>query len=216
MKRWLLRLASALALAPGAGTAIGAPMGFKDSWMGMSDLSPSWREAWVNYALTPRDALGAGGLAMRSDDKARTRRLAELNYTRLLQRWNLQDAQANLWFFAGIGGIEGNDFSGTRLALAPGMQADYETTRLYFSTTARLYRAERLNHDFASVRAGFSFYEVDYDEVQPWFILEARRMRGLSDGVEWTPMLRLVHKRFFVELGANQNRQARFNLMYIF
>lgn len=184
--------------------------------MGMSDLSPSWREAWVNDALTPRDALGAGALAMRSDDKAGTRRLAELNYARrLLQRWNLQGAQANLWFFAGIGGIEGNDFSGTRLALAPGMQADYETTRVYFSTTARLYRAERLNHDFASVRAGFSFYEVDYDEVQPWFILEARRMRGLSDGVEWTPMLRLVHKRFFVELGANQDRQARSNLMHL-
>lgn len=100
--------------------------------------------------------------------------------------------------------------------LAPGVQADYETTRIYLAATARLYRAEHLNHDFASVRAGFSFYETDYDEVQPWIILEARRMRGLSDEVEWTPMLRLIHKRFFVELGANQHRQARFNLMYIF
>jgi hypothetical protein len=210
------RLVSALVLSLSWGSAAAAPMGFKDSWMGMSDLSPSWREAWVNYALTPRDAVGAGGLSMRSDDKTRSRKLAELNYTRLLHRRNLEDAQANLWFFAGVGGIEGNDFSGTRLALAPGMQADYETTRVYLAATARLYRAEHLNHDFASVRAGFSFYEVDYDEVQPWFVLDARRMRALSDEVEWTPMLRLIHKRFFVELGANQNRQARFNLMYIF
>lgn len=210
------RLVSALALCLGWGFAAAAPMGFKDSWMGMSDLSPSWREAWVNYAVTLRDAIGAGGLYMRSDDKTRSRTLVEVNYTRLLQRWNLEDAQANLWFFAGVGGIEGSDFSGARLALAPGMQADYETTRVYLAATALLYRAEHLNHDFASLRAGFSFYEVDYDDVQPWFILEARRMRGLSDEVEWTPMLRLIHKRFFIELGANQNRQARFNLMYIF
>lgn len=215
MKKWLLPLIL-LAVPMSWGSAAAAPMGFKDSWMGMSDLSPSWREAWVNYALTPRDAIGAGGLYMRSDDKTRRRTLAEVNYTRLLQRWNLEDAQANLWFFAGVGGIEGNDFSGTRLALAPAMQADYETTRVYLAATARLYRAEHLDHDFASVRAGFSFYEVDYDELQPWLVLEARRMRGLSDEVEWTPMLRLIHKRFFVELGANQNRQARFNLMYIF
>src|SRR5689334_17754283 len=135
---------------------------------------------------------------MRSDDGGTTRRLAELNYTRLLQRWNLPHAQANVWFFAGAGAITGNDFDGSRLALAPGLQVDYETTRVYVAATARLYRAPKLNHDFASLRAGFSFYEVDYDEVQPWFIVEARRMRGLSDKAEITPMLRLVHKRFFV------------------
>ena len=101
-------------------------------------------------------------------------------------------------------------------ALAPGVQADYETTRVYLAATARLYRAEHLNHDFASVRAGFSFYEVDYDEVQPWFVLEARRMRGLSDKTEVTPMLRFIHNRFFVDLGVNTSRQARANLMYIF
>jgi hypothetical protein len=57
---------------------------------------------------------------------------------------------------------------------------------------------------------------VDYDEVQPWLIVEARRMRGLSDGTEITPMLRLIHKRYFVEFGVNNMRQGRFNFMYIF
>lgn len=110
----------------------------------------------------------------------------------------------------------GNDFDGTRLALAPGLQLDYETTRIYLAATARLYRAKDLNHDYGSVRAGFSFYEVDYDEVQPWFVVEARRMRGLSDKLEVTPMLRLIHNRFFVEAGVNNSRQVRANLMYTF
>lgn len=41
-------------------------------------------------------------------------------------------------------------------------------------------------------------------------------MRGLSERVELTPMLRLIHNRYFVEFGVNTERQARFNLMFIF
>ena len=83
-------------------------------------------------------------------------------------------------------------------------------------TKARALRANGLNHDFGSVRVGFSFYEVDYDQTQPWLVLEARRVRGLSDKTEITPMLRLIHNRYFVELGVNNSRQARANFMYVF
>jgi hypothetical protein len=212
----LLLWAAASACVLSAGVANAAPMGFKGSVMAMGDFGPNWRESWANVALTARDAIGAGALSMRSDDETRTRTLAELTYTRLMQRWNLADAQANVWLFAGVGTVRGNDFPGSRLTWAPGVQVDYETTRVYLAATARLYRATDLNHDFASVRAGFSFYEVDYDEIQPWLVLEARRMRGLSDKTEITPMLRLIHNRYFVELGVNNAGQARANLMYIF
>ena len=40
-----------------AHAASAGPMGFKDSWMGMGDFNPNWREGWMNYALTPRDAV---------------------------------------------------------------------------------------------------------------------------------------------------------------
>ena len=191
-------------------------MGFKGSWMAMADLAPNWREGWANYALTPVDAIGGALLHMRSDDGEHDRTLAELNYTRLLKRWNFPHAQANVWLFAGVGALRGSDLGETRAAVAPGLQVDYETARIYGSATVRLYRAKGVNHDFASVRAGFSFYEVDYDEVQPWLVIEARRMHDLSDKTEITPMLRLVHNRYFVELGINNSRQARANLMYIF
>lgn len=207
-------LAAAAFCAPSFAHA--GPMGFKDSVMGMGDFGPNWQEAFANYALTPRDAIGAGVLRMRSDDGQRTRELVDINYTRLLKRWNLPEAQANVWLQAGLGMVKGNDFSGTRTLVSPGIQVDYETTRLYVSANARLYRAKGIRHDYASVRAGFSFYEVDYDEVQPWLIVEARRMRGLSDKTEITPMLRLIHKRYFVEVGVNNAKQARFNFMYIF
>ena len=52
--------------------------------------------------------------------------------------------------------------------------------------------------------------------MQPWLILEARRMRGLSGKTEITPMLRFIDKRYFVEVGVNNMKQGRFNFMYIF
>lgn len=197
-----------------------APMGFKGSWMTMGDLGPNWREVYANYAVTVRDAFGMANTYMRSDDKKITLDLTDLTYTRLLHRWNLRDAQANFWFVTGLGearlhdAVTGN--AATRAMLSPGVQFDYETTRVYFATMGRLYRGHGINHDFASVRAGFSFYETDYDETQPWFIVEARRMRDLSDKTEITPMLRLVNKSYFIEAGVNNSNQARFNFMYIF
>lgn len=213
---WLRRCALLAAAAFAAMPARAGPMGFKDSSMAMGDLGPNWREVLVNHALTPRDAFGAGLLWMRADDKSRSRSLAEATYTRLVARWNLPQAQANVWFVGGLGGVRGSDFAGTRLMATPGVQIDYETTRLYLSANARLFRAEGLNHDYGSLRAGFSFYEVDYDQVQPWFVIEARRMRGLSGQTEITPMLRLIERRYFVELGINQAAEARANFMFIF
>jgi hypothetical protein len=208
----LIGLLAASVIAP----ALCAPMGFKDSWMAMGDFGPNWSEAFANYALTPRDAIGVSLTRMRSDDKARTRELYEATYTRLIQRWNMPEAQANIWFIGGLGSTRGNDFSSTKTMLSPGVQLDYETTRFYVSALGRLYRAGQLNHDYAAARIGFSFYEVDYEETQPWLVLEVRRMRGLSDKAEFTPMLRIINRSYFVELGINNSSQIRANFMYIF
>jgi hypothetical protein len=197
-----------------------SPMGFKDSWMSMGDLGTNWREVYANYAVTVRDAFGMANTYMRSDDRQRSLDLTDITYTRLLHRWNLRDAQANFWLVTGLGAARLHDSatgdSDTRAMASPGIQFDYETTRVYFATMGRLYRGHGINHDFGSVRTGFSFYETDYDETQPWFIVEARRMRGLSDKTEITPMIRLVNKSYFIEAGVNNSRQARLNFMYIF
>jgi hypothetical protein len=208
-----LQWASAALLAA-ALPAAAAPMGFQGSTMAMGDFGPNWREQYINYALTPRDAIGISATWMRSDDHTLTRQVDELTYTRLLKRWNMKDAQANVWFLGGVGQLHGD---GQHRAMAtPGVQIDYETTRVYLGATGRLYRAEGVNNDFASARAGFSFYEAEYEQTQPWLIVEARRMRGLSERTEITPMLRFINKNYFVEAGINTMRQARFNYMYIF
>jgi hypothetical protein len=209
----LLRWAPA-ALAMLAFQAGAAPMGFKDSAMAMGDFGPNWSELYVNYAYTPRDAFGASALSMRSDGGRFERTALELTYTRLGKRWNFRHAQANVWLIGGAGVIRADGRSS--VLASPGVQVDYETTRVYLAATGRLYRARSLNHDYGAIRAGFSFYESAYEETQPWLVVEARRMRGLSDKLEVTPMIRLINKDYFVEAGVNNMRQARFNFMYIF
>jgi len=202
--------------------ATAGPMGFKDSYMMMGDFNNNWRESFINYAITPRDAFGVSATYMRSDDKTKTRTLEEVTYTRLLQRWNMPHSQANLWFMGGIGALQGEDERIGRdddfdkVMFTPGVQFDYETTRIYFQATHRFYRASDINHDYSAVRAGFSFYETEYDKTQPWLIVEARNMNGLSDKTEITPMLRLINKNFFIEAGVNNFHEPRFNFMYIF
>ena len=192
-----------------------APMGFKDSWMMMGDFSSEFQELTFNQALSPRDALGLTAVRMRPDGQ-RSLENYELTYTRLLKRWNLPHAQANIWFFGGLGETSGGTLARARLTASPGLQVDYETTRVYGAFNARAYRGEGVNHSLLSARAGFSFYEVDYEQTQPWFILEARRMSYVSNDIEVTPMLRLIHKRYFVEAGANMSGKPRLSFMYIF
>jgi len=196
-----------------------APMGFEGSVMTMGDFNQNWREAGFNYALTSRDALGLTHLEFRSDDHKDKREVDTLNYTRLLSRWNLTDAQSNLWLFMGIGEIRGsldNQSIDSKFITSPGFQFDYETSRIYFATTHKIYRASNLNHDTTSIRAGFSFYEADYDKTQPWFILETKYTNQISDKIEVIPMLRLINKNIFVEGGVNNSGQPRLNLMVTF
>ena len=192
-----------------------APMGFKDSWMMMGDFSSNFQELTVNQALTPRDALGLTAVRMRPDGEQVLQNY-EMTFTRLLRRWNLPHAQANVWFFGGLGETSGGTLAQARLTASPGLQVDYETTRVYGAFNARTYRGKDVNHSLVSARAGFSFYEVDYEQTQPWFILEARRMSYMSNDIEITPMLRLIHKRYFVEVGATTAGKPRLSLMYIF
>lgn len=192
--------------------------------MAMLDTHSSGeRDLAVNYAITGRDALGV--MAARWDEPVlhagahrqhHGREAAGLTYTRLVQRWNMPHAQANLWFVASVGRARGHGWSQERSYWSPAVMADYETTRIYFGTGFEPMRGSGLRHDSTWLRAGFSFYEVDYEQVQPWFILEAKRTRYAAEAHRLvTPMLRLIHRGLFVELGRNREG-TQFNLMWAY
>lgn len=217
------RAAWCAALLGCAPAAFALPMASEGSWMTMADFSSGGeRDIAVNFAVTGHDAIGVmaarwkepvrhGGLHTQHHE----RESAGLTYTRLVHRWNLPHAQANLWFVGAAGRARGQGWSGERSFWSPAVMADYETTRLYLGAGLEPKRGDSgLRHDTAWLRAGFSFYEVDYEQVQPWFVVESKRVRH-ANGTrnELTPMLRLIHRGLFIELGRNRD-STQFNLMW--
>jgi hypothetical protein len=180
----------------------------------MGDFSKTYQELGLNYATTANDAFGISASAMQTDNSVSKQQNLEAVYTRKVARWNLPEAQANIWFIGGLGSTTGNTFGGSKAMASPGIQVDYETTRFYSMASARVFAAQGATSNITTARLGASFYEADYDEPQPWVVIEARRMTFVSKQYEFTPMLRVIHKRYFVEAGANLSGQLRFNFMY--
>lgn len=208
-KPWAAPLLVLAGLASAAATAL--PMGSRGDTMLMLESSPDEREFAGNYAISGTHAPGA--LLGRWTEHHAVRDYAAASWTHRIHRWNLPHAQANLWAVGLLGQARGD---GQRQALAGGaLMADYETTRVYAGAGLHAMRAGDWRHDRAWLRTGFSFYEAAYDAVQPWFIVELKRQRQQFDTkTVVTPMLRLIHKRVFVELGANRDG-GQFNVMYV-
>lgn len=195
-----------------------ALMGFADSIMLMGEANEVYQEAMINYSPVLSHAFGVEFMRMRDKD-GMTSTISALNYTSLIKRWNLKGGQANFWFSGGIGESHGDNQSG--LAYTPSLQFDYETTRLYFLGKLRMVRAPGMNFDSATAQAGFSFYETGFDQTQPWFVLEAKTMNNMEPAFQLTPMLRLINKNYFLEVGVTNpfdrdDRMPRLSLMFVF
>lgn len=207
------------------GPASALPMGHYDSWMLMLDSTPSMRSQAANYAVAQTWAPGA--VLRRWEEPAAhgtslLRESTGLSLTHRLYRWNMPHAQANLWLLGDAGqlrraGGHGQAASDSGYGAVEFM-ADYETTRVYFGGSIRALRGEdSLRHDVARVRTGFSFWEAEYEGIQPWLLIEVKRTSysagSMREGALLTPMLRFIHRRWFIELGVN-SEGGMFNLMF--
>jgi hypothetical protein len=219
------RTLTAAALSLAAGAALALPMGPEDSTMLMLDSTPQTRSLGLNHAITGTWAPGATLRRWQepvAEGASLLRESAGLSLTHRLQRWNFPHAQANLWLVGDAGqlrraaGPRGVASAGSYAALS--FMADYETTRMYLGGSLKALRGQGgLRHDIARVRTGFSFWEAEYEDTQPWFIVEAERTRysagAMREGTLVTPMLRFINRRYFVELGVNRDG-GMFNLMF--
>lgn len=190
------------------------PMGSQGSWMVMGDFTRDSQELAANYALTRRDAFG-GAMGRWEEEPhagaphshALRRDFSAVTYTRQLNRWNMPDAQANLWLVGMAGAVRARERSGSEAMGSLSLLADYETTRVYTGGGLETMRAQGgIRHDTAYARVGFSFYEVEYEETQPWLIVEAKRERySAVTKNSVMPMLRFINRRYFVEVGGNRD-----------
>ncbi|MGL4575473.1 MAG: hypothetical protein ACRCV9_11880 [Burkholderiaceae bacterium] len=215
-------LAASMAFAAAATAFAGPPMAFKESWMLMGEASEQNKDVMANYAFTGTDSVGVGYHNWKTEDLVHKVEHSGVNYTRRLARWNTPDSQANLWFVVDAGNTKvptafAGINAGSRTGIMPSVQFDWETTRLYFLIGASTLRGNGgLQIDTYKTQVGFSFFEAQFDEWQPWLILEGKRMTKLMEKSEITPFLRLIHKSLYVEVGANTEGKPRVGLMKVF
>jgi len=175
-------------------------------------------EAQAFYA--PRYFYSVGASALRLENEQAARDSAYLRVNWLLKRWNLPKAQGNVFVYGGLGNAR--EVQSVGLATSAGLQADFETRRVYYSARIDLNHAFGRTLAIDTLQAGWAPYAHDFDDIATFFVLQARTYRGeiqgqpLYRGVEYAALLRLFKGRTWLEVGVTQDRKPQAMLMVNF
>jgi hypothetical protein len=194
------------------------PIAFAEGTTVMAEYGAgSMRELQIFYAPQFNYSLGGGHVDFSSDVDGRTE---HINYARLnwlAHRWNLDDAQANIFAWGGAGSATGNRFDGTRLAGNAGVQADYETRRIYASMKSDLQRSSAFSDRIDTLQLGVAPYKHAYGGLATWFVVQARHYTGeLHSGIETAALLRLFKGGTWIEAGVTNAGKVQAMAMFNF
>lgn len=187
--------------------AAARPVSFADSWMVMSMNGPADHSLTAIYSPTAEYALGVRTDYTRKNESW----MHSLTYNRLLRRWNAPESQGNLFLQSGIGGAEGH--GETSPAAWAGIEADWETRRVYFAYENRFVHAGDVDKSFThKARAGVAPYVAGYDELHTWLMVQLDHRPEDRDNVVVTPFVRLFNTVALGELGVSNKKDVMFNL----
>ena len=212
MNAFLSRGLQALALLALSMPALARPVSYAGGHMFMADHASDMD--LLSYTYSPSFRWSASVGALRVDDLARSGRF-DLNYvraSRLLRRWNLPSAQANVFGWVGLG--EARTASGSGLGRHVGVQLDYETKRVYTAFVSELHEGGGYSNRFDTASVGWAPYAHDVDRMATWIVLKGQRSSGaIDDGVKPIAVLRFFTTRWWVEVGADGDGRPVANVM---
>jgi hypothetical protein len=201
-----------------AAPAMAKPIAFADGTTVMAEYGAgTMQELQIFYAPRFDYSVGGGHVDFTSDEAGQRE---HINYARLnwlAHRWNLDDAQANIFVWGGAGSATGNRFDGTRLAGNAGLQVDYETRRVYASVKSDLQRSSEFSDRIDTLQLGVAPYKHDYGGIATWFVFQARHYTGeLHSGIETAALLRLFKGGAWIEAGVTNAGKAQAMAMFNF
>jgi len=198
---------AATGLACASGISVAKPIAFSHGTTVMAEYGAgTMTEAQVFYAPKYFLSLGGGYLELESDidDRRREITYARLNY--LVKRWNMADAQANVFAWGGAGQAYISELNEHQFAWNAGAQIDYETRRVYSSLKTDLHRASGFESRVDTLQLGIAPYKHDFDTLATWFVVQGRQYSGgIHDGAEWALLLRLFKRGAWVEAGVTDD-----------
>jgi hypothetical protein len=217
MTHWSISVAAALALAAPL-SVVAKPIAFADGTTVMVEYGAgTMTEEQIFYAPRYYLSVGGGHLELDSDETTKVRRISYARINYLVRRWNLDNAQANVFAWGGLGSATGDTFSGTLLAENAGAQADYETRRVYASLKTDWQRSSAFSHRIDTLQLGVAPYKHDFDSLATWFLVQARQYTGgIHRGVESALLLRLFKGGAWVEAGVTNGGKVQAMTMFNF
>lgn len=192
--------------------ALAHPVSYKDSVGVMSYNDSEANELMLTYSLTPRFAVAATYLR---EDKSEFY-IPRLNF--LLQRWNNDDSQGNIYLSGGAG-TEKYDSKNYDTSLAE-LIADWES-RKYMAAFENQYfwrRNEdnptlaRKDLNRSKLRLGFAPFLAEYNELNIWYIAEFMNDSTRTQ-IQTTQYLRFYIKNVLWEVGVRTDGSFAFNFM---
>lgn len=173
-----------------ASAAAARPVSFPGGWMPMLEVNGKGMAGEVMYSPTARYSLGARGEYMSHGDAA----FAMATYNYMFYRHNAPSSQTNMYVRSGLGNVhaQGND----ALAGFVGITADWEDRDYMvayenrYLMTGLAYVDDRFEQRF---RAGIAPYRVNYEEWQPWIILQVDHQPESNLPLEISPVLRVFN-----------------------
>jgi hypothetical protein len=204
MKRLMRRVRVALLLAAAMpGLAAAKPIAFAHGTTVMAEYGAgTMEEAQVFYAPTYKLSAGLGYLALDSEDGGLSRDIVYGRVNYLFKRWNLEDAQGNVFGWGGLGragtGTDDSDLS----TWNAGAQVDYETRRIYASLKTDYFDSSAFSHRIDTLQLGVAPYKHEFSTLATWFVVQGRRYTGgIQSGTEWALLIRLFKRGAWIEAG---------------
>lgn len=187
------------------------PVSYPDGWMFMTMNNGSEYSNMLSYSATAQYAVGVRSDYLRKDqDWVHT-----LTYNRLLKRWNAPDSQGNLFLQTGAGAAYHGDEIDPAATL--GIEADWETRRIYFLYENRYIYAADVERSFShKARVGVAPYLGNYDAIHTWLMVQVDHQPNERDNVVVTPFVRLFTQELLGEAGISNKGDVMFNVTYQF
>jgi len=174
-------------------------------------------ELQLYYAPRYWYSVGGGWLELKSEDGSKEREVTYLRGNLLAKRWNLPNAQANVFAWGALGSARGNDFRGTVLDRNVGLEGDFETRRVYASLQSDLHESSQYSHRIDTAQLGWAPYAHDYNSLATWLVVQGRRYTGgLAKGTETALLVRLFKGGTWVEFGATTDGKLQAMAMFNF
>jgi hypothetical protein len=215
----MVRLSMGLCVAMAAASpAMAKPIAFADGTTVMAEYGAgTMQELQIFYAPRFDYSVGGGHVDYTSDENGEREHINYVRLNWLAHRWNLDDAQANIFAWGGAGSATGTRFDGTRLAGNAGLQLDYETRRIYASLKSDLQRSSEFSDRIDTLQLGVAPYKHDYGGIATWFVFQARHYTGdLHSGIETAALLRLFKGGAWIEAGVTNAGKVQAMAMFNF